>query len=112
MAIKYPFGSATVVALTATGAQAVSVTGGLTVIDGVTVEATGARTINLTIDSEVKEGAMILVKSKTNATENTVFGTNMTSPTIAGTGGKTKTQTFFYDGTSAFIASGAFVQID
>ena len=109
--IKYPYGDAASSALTATGAQAITIDDSLTSIDGVTVEATGNRTIDLTIDSAVKTGAMILVQVKTNATETTTFGTGITGPVITGVAGKTKSQLFVYDGV-AFVASGASVQLD
>lgn len=109
--IKWPFGEADTKVLTATGAQALSIDDNMTVIDGVTVEATANRTLDLTVDSEVKAGARLFLKSKTNGTENTVFGTSITAPTIAGSAGKTKTQGFTYDGI-AFLPDGTFVQID
>ncbi len=109
--INHPFGPAANIALTATGAQAVTIGNTVTIIDGATVEATGNRTINLTIDSEVKAGAKVFVKSKTNGTETTIFGTGITAPTITGVAGKTKTQAFTYDG-SAFLPDGLSVQID
>ena len=111
MSVKYPFGSATVETLTATGTQAITITNQLTIIDGATTEATGNRTINLTIDDEVDAGAMILVTDKTNATETLIFGTSMTAPTITGVAGKTHTQSFMYDG-SNFVAMGGDQQID
>jgi len=111
MSIKYPFGAAVTTALTATGAQAITVTDGSTIIDGETVEATGNRTIDLAIDSEVNAGAKLFLKSKTNGTETTIFGTGITSVTITGVAGKIKTQAFTYDGT-AFLPDGLSVQID
>lgn len=109
--IKYPFGLADEQALTATGAQALTIDDNMTIIDGVTVEATANRTLNLTIDSEVKKGARLLVKSKTNGTETTVMGTGIDGPNIVGVAGKTKTQGFTFDGT-VFLPDGASVQID
>lgn len=112
MSVKYPFGNAdTSLALTATGAQALTITSNFTIIDGVTVEATGNRTINLTIGDEVAEGAILVVQSKTNGTETTIFGTNITSATITGVAGKTHNQSFVYNGT-AFVAMGGDQQID
>ncbi len=109
--INHPFGLAGSKALTATGAQAITIDSNVVIIDGATVEATASRTIDLTIDSEIKAGAKVFVKSKTNATETTVFGTLITAPTITGVAGKTKTQSFTYDG-SAFLPDGLSVQID
>lgn len=108
---KFPFGPATTVAMTATGAQAITIENNLTIIDGVTVEATGARTLNLTIDESVDTGARIIVQSKSNATENMVFGTGITGPTVAGVAGKTFDFPFVYNGT-AFVQEGLSVQID
>jgi len=109
--IRYPFGLATKVALTATGAQAIIIDNDLTIVDGVTTQATGNRTINLTIPTDIEAGARILVKSKTNATETTIFGTGCIAPTIVGVAGKTKTVELVYDGTN-FVATGTAVQID
>jgi len=109
--IRNPFGEVVTEVLTATGAQAITVSGSLVFIDGVTVEATGNRTINLTIDSELRKGARIIVESKTNGTETTIFGTSITGATITGVAGKTKVTEFVYNG-SAFVNSGTPVQID
>lgn len=109
--VKFPFGNATVLSMTASGDQDFTITDNLTVVDGVTVEATAARTINLTINTEVPAGAMLLVQSKTNATEATNFGTSITSAALTGVAGKTINQLFIYNGT-AFVAAGADQQID
>ena len=110
--IRTPFGAiGTDLALTETGAQAVAINNQYTIIDGVTVEATGNRTINLTVDTKVTKGAELFVKSKTNGTETTIFGTSITAPTITGVAGKTFTQKFTYSGT-VFLPDGLSVQID
>lgn len=109
--LKYPFGLADSKELTATGAQAITIDDNMTIIDGVTVEATADRTLNITIDPEIKAGAAIFLKSKTNGTEDTIFGTGITAPTITGVAGKTFTQRFTYDGAS-FLPDGLSVQID
>lgn len=111
MTIDYPFGTADEQALTATGDQDLTISNQVTILDGVTVEATAHRTINLTIGSNVREGAMILVQSKTNASENNVFGTGITGLTVAGSAGTTKDFLFMYNGT-AFVQACLNVQID
>jgi hypothetical protein len=111
MAISFPFGDAASEALTATGAQAITINEQVTYIDGVTVSATGNRTINLTIGSGVRIGARITIASKTDATETTIFGTNITGATITGVAGKTKCTEFVYTG-SAFVNVNTPVQID
>lgn len=109
--VRFPFGAADELTLTATGAQALTIDNDMTIVDGVTTEATGNRTLNLTIDDQVRAGARLFVKSKTNATETTIFGTNITGATITGVAGKTKCVEFIYDG-SAFIEAGTPIQID
>lgn len=109
--VKYPFGAADTLSLSATGAQALTIDNQMTVIDGVTTVATGNRTINLTINSLVKTGARIFLKLKTTGTETTIFGTGMSGATITGVAGKTKTVEFVYDGTN-FVEAGTPVQID
>lgn len=108
---KYPFGAGSTATLSATGDQAITIDNEFTVIDGVTNVATGNRTLNLTVDGELKAGARLLVKSKTTATETTVMGTGIDGPDIVGVAGKTKTQSFTYDG-SVFLPDGTSVQID
>lgn len=109
--IRWPFGPADSVALTATGAQAIAIENDMTIIDGVSVVATGNRTLNLTPSADLKAGARVLVKSKTTATETTIFGTGCQAPTITGVAGKTKTCELIYDGTN-FVAQGTAVQLD
>lgn len=110
--VKSPFGAADVLELTATGAQDLTIENEVTYIDGVTVIATGNRTINLTIDTEVvKVGARLIVASKTTGTETTIFGTNITGATITGVAGKTKVTEFVYTG-AEFVNSSTPVQID
>ncbi len=109
--IKFPFGPASVKQLTADGAQAIAVVNTLTIVDGVTTEATGNRTINLTLDDEIETGSRLVFKLKTNDTETTAFGTNITGATITGVAGKTKTVEAVYDG-SGFVVVGTAGQID
>lgn len=109
--IKYPFGSSDSFEMTATGAQAVTIIDNFTVIDGVTVEATGDRTLDLTITSDITSGARLTIKHKTNAAEILTFGTLITAPVLIGVAGKTFTQSFTYDGTN-FLADGAALQDD
>lgn len=110
--IKHPFGDADVQVLTASGAQALTIVNGLTLVDGVTVEADStSRTLDLTIDDDLKAGALLLVQSKTNGAETTIFGTGITGATITGVAGKTINALFIYDG-SGFVQAGAEQQID
>ena len=109
--VRFPFGVATTLVLSATGAQALTIDNDMTILDGVTTEATGDRTLNLTIDDGVGVGARIFLKSKTNGTENNIMGTSMLGTTFVGVAGKTKCVEFVYDGTN-FVEAGTPVQID
>lgn len=109
--IKFPFGPATEVALSADGAQAITVENMLTVVDGVTAVATGNRTINLRLDDNLEVGARLVFKLKTTGTETTIFGTNITGATVTGVAGKTKTVEAVFDGTG-FVVVGTAGQID
>lgn len=96
--VRYPFGPADEKVLTASGAQALTIVDGLTLIDGVTNEASGARTLNLTLDADLQKGAKLVIRTKTAATEDTIFGTGITGTTYAGVLGKTITKTATFDG--------------
>jgi hypothetical protein len=73
---------------------------------------TGALTLNLTLDQNVRAGARILFIALSDGTaRTTTFGTGFTSPTLAGVISKTKAIEFVYNGT-AFIATSVGVQID
>ena len=113
LSVKHPFGPATVIALTATGTQAITINDNVTYVDGVTTQATGNRTINLTIPTtnNITVGSRIFIASKTASTETTIAGTGMIMPTITGVAGKTKITELFYNGTN-FVATSAGYQID
>ena len=102
-------------ALTDSGTQAVTVISMTTIIDGVTTEAAANRTLNLTVNAtgatQIPAGAILLVKSKSAATETLTFGTEITAAVITGVTGKTMTQSFVFDGTT-FYPSGTHLQID
>lgn len=109
--VSFPFGSASTASLSATGAQAITISDQLTIIDGATTQATGNRTINLTISAGVKAGAMILATYKTQGTETTTLGTGIDAATITGVAGKTFSQGYMYNGT-VFLPFGTANQID
>jgi len=109
--VRWPFGLPDDATLTATGDQDITIENDKTIIDGVTNAASGERTLNLTIDESVNKGAIIVLKTKTAATQDTVFGTGVTGATYAGVAGKTKVTTLEYDGT-AFLNVSTPVQID
>lgn len=109
--VKYPFGAASELSLSASGAQALDIANSVTVVDGASIAATGARTINLAVNESVALGDRIIFKLKTAATQETDFGTGIIGASITGVAGKTKTVEAVFDG-SNFVVSGAPVQID
>lgn len=109
--IRNPFGVAETLTMTATGDQDLTITNDKTIVDGVTTEATGNRTINLTISSELSVGAVLLVRNQTNGTETLTFGTGITAPVQTGVAGTIHNQLFMYNGTG-FEATGADQQIN
>ena len=109
--VKHPFGEATVVQLAATGTDNVDIQNDLTLLDGQTVQATGARTVNLNIAPNLKVGARLVIFHKTNATETLTPGTGMKGKAITGVAGKTFAAEYFYNGTE-FIQLATAFQID
>lgn len=107
--LKWPIAAADLKQPAYAATLAVTVTSNYTILNPAIL--TGAMTINLTIDSEVQIGAILIAIIKTTATEVTTFGTGFTSPTLTGVAGKNKVMAFFYDGTS-FKPSAAGYQID
>lgn len=108
--INWPHGEADKQTLAYAAVQAVTITNMMTIL--VFAILTGDTTLNLTIDSQVREGARLLVKvPATNNADDLTLGNGIDAPAIVGVAGKTKTQEFVYDGT-LFVPAGAVVQID
>jgi len=108
--VKSPFGAGTTLTIEATGTTAATITDQLTYVSTLPT-LTGNATLDLTLDSQLKAGAMLNLKVKTTATETFTFGTGIDAPVVTGVAGKTWTQSFWYDGT-IFLPCGAKIQID
>ena len=109
--VKHPFGEATIVQLAATGTDDIDIQNDLTVLDGATVQATGARTVNLNIAPDLNVGARLVILHKTAATETLTPGTGMKGKAITGVAGKTFAAEYFYTGTE-FVQLATAIQID
>lgn len=109
--VKWPFGAADSLAMTATGDQEFTIDNNLTFINGVTVQATGNRTLKLTAAQGLEAGARVVIHSKTNGTETLSFSTGCTAPTITGVAGKTFGVELVYNGTS-FMGVATARQLD
>lgn len=108
--IKWPNGAATAMVIAATGTTAITVTNNVTYVATLPT-LTGNATLDLTIASGVKAGAVLNVKVKTTGAETFTFGTGIDAPVVTGDTAKTWTQSFWYDGT-IFLPCGAKIQID
>ena len=106
--VQYPFGgiSQRAVAYLATIAETIA---NETILDFAIL--TGNATLNLTIATGLPVGTKLHLKVPATATETLALGTAIDAPTIVGVAGKTKVQSFYYNGT-AFLPMGAVVQID
>lgn len=109
--VKWPYGAATILAMTATGAQDFDIVNNLTIVDGSSVIATDNRTLNLTADAELTPGARVIVKTTSTATEKLNPGTGVKGEAVTGAAGKTFVAEYVYDGTG-FIQTGKSIQID
>jgi len=110
MSVNAPFGTAGTLTIAATGTTAATISNQETYVSTLTT-LTGNATLDLTISSELKAGAILHLKVKTTATETFTFGTAIDGPTVTGVAGKTWCQSFWFDGTT-FLPCGAKIQID
>jgi hypothetical protein len=108
--INSPFGTAGIITIAATGTTAATISNQVTYVAAKTT-LTGNATLNLTLSSELKPGAMLHLEVATTATETFTFGTGIDGPVVTGVAGKTWCQSFWYDGT-IFLPCGAKIQID
>lgn len=109
--IKHPFGAIDTFTLGAGGTQAITIKNQVTMIDGITTAQTSATTLNLTIDAEVKPGAILYLSRKCNhgtgGNRDFIFGTGITADTHQPANAKEVHRTFIYNGT-VFVPMGAF----
>ena len=108
--INNPFGAAGTLTIAATGTTAATISNQVTYV-AVKPTLTGNATLNLTLSSELKAGAMLHLEVATTGTETFTFGTGIDGPVVTGVAGKTWCQSFWYDGT-IFLPCGAKIQID
>lgn len=108
---KWPFGAASLLVMTATGAQDCEIVNNLTILDGQSVVATGNRVLNLTADPDLTPGARVIVKTSSVAAEKLTPGEGVKGEVIDGVAGKTLVAEYVYDG-SSFIQTGKSIQID
>lgn len=105
--VKWPFGSASVEPLAASGDTTIEVVNTLTIADGRSVVATGDRTINVTIDPELEIGSRLVVMHKPSATENLTPGEGLKGDVIT----SEAVVEFIYDGVS-FVQAGSSKSVE
>jgi hypothetical protein len=107
--INYPFGEMDVQSVDAAATIELEVENQKTLVN--VSEMAAAATINVTASPELKAGAELFIKLKSDGTARAVtLGTGFTGTSVAGTISKTKIASFVYDG-SKFIHT-ALNQID
>jgi len=110
--IKFPWGAANAVSLPATGNQVVNCINNVTVVDGVTTQATASRTIGFTFDPQLMAGAQVFLKYKTSGTDTLYFtGGGITNAAINSTATKIWCQSYTFDGTQLW-PNGAAVKVN
>lgn len=108
--MNWPVGEADVQNLAFAATQTPTISNMFTIL--VFAILTGDTTLNLTLDSQLRKGALLLLKvPATNNADDLTLGTGIDAPAIVGVATKTKTQLFVFDGT-LFVPAGAVVQID
>jgi len=108
--MKYPFGSSSTITIGAGATNNFTITNTMNIVSSVTT-LTANTTVSLTVNSQIKSGAMLFLAIKTNASETTTFAGSIEAPVVTGSAGKTWTQAFIYNGTK-FYPCGAKIQID
>ncbi len=108
--INAPFGDADIQTPAFDATLEVTITNQLTILEPAILTADCE--IDLVIGDEVKPGAVIMfVQAATTDGMDVTFGDGIDAPVLVGVTGKTKSQSFMYDGVS-FKAMGAPVQLD
>ncbi len=109
--LSWQGGAPATASFTATGTQTITIANQLTIIDGVTTQATANQTLVLSIGAFVKSGAIIHLARKTAATETLTFSTGITDVVNTGATGKTFAGAYIYNGTT-FYPMGELQQVD
>lgn len=103
MKVQWPHGASDVVVLTYAATIALAITNSKTFAS---VAMTGAATLNITPDANLKAGAQLVLTIASDATARDLTpGTSMTGTVVSGIISKTKVATYDFDGTN-FIHTG------
>lgn len=106
----WPNGYSTPLVLSAGAASSFTIANNMNHVASITT-LTASTTLSLTVNAQLKPGAIILLAVKTTSTETTTFTGAIIAPVVTGVAGKTWTQAFIYNGTN-FYPCGAKIQID
>jgi hypothetical protein len=109
--LSYPLGAADQQAPAYAAVLAVTITNQLTILK--VLAMSGAMTINVTVDPQVRPGAELQLILQSDATaRTTTLGTAIDGPNIVGVISKTMSQSFTLDTDGVFKPKGSFAQVD
>lgn len=107
----WPSGLSTPIVITAAGGtQSYTIANNMSHVATIPT-LTANLTVSITVKSQVKPGAQLVLVIKTNGSETTTFSGSIIGPVVTGSAGKTWSQAFIYNGTN-FYPQGAKIQID
>jgi len=108
--IQWPYGAVDAQSNDYEATSAVTISNSFTIVTYASV--TGDMTVNITIASGLKAGALVIFKvTPTTNGYDVTWGTGIDAPVMVGVATKTKLLTFVYNGTN-LLALGSEVQID
>lgn len=106
----WPYGASTALSPGVGGTTAVTVSNNMNHVASIPT-LTANLNFSVTVNSQIKPGAVILLTIKTTSTETTTFSGAIVAPVVTGVAGKTWSQGFIYNGTN-FYPCGAKIQVD
>lgn len=106
----WPYGASTALSPGVGGTTAITVSNNMNHVASIPT-LTANLTLSITVSSQLKAGAQIMLAIKTTSTETTTFAGSIIGPVVTGVAGKTWAQAFVYNGTN-FYPQGAKIQVD
>lgn len=108
--MKWPYGKADVQSPADAANIAVTVKNQFTIVK---LALAGDRQLDITVDSQVTPGAILVVQAASDGTARALtLGSAIDGPVIAGTISKNKSQAFFLDDDGVFKPMGAVAQVN
>lgn len=108
--VKWPFGAPSTVTFTASGTTVLAINNTMNYCSSI-VTTTAAATLDVTVNSQIKAGAILHLQCTTTGSESMTFSGAIIAPPITGSAGSTWSQCFIYNGTK-FYPCGAKIQVN